>query len=173
MPIADSIMPASKIPLRDIYLPDPVDWWPPAVGWWILCGLILLLVLVMIKWIQYRRRIKYSVATQAQHALQIIRDEYNNNNEGQYLVEEISALCRRVCISLFPREQTASLVGEEWLLFLDQCMVAENGDRPFSQGIGRVLLEAPYRYGIEIDGYLLLLLCEQWIPAVQKYADTS
>ena len=25
--------------LRDIHLPDPVSWWPPAPGWWIAVGI--------------------------------------------------------------------------------------------------------------------------------------
>ena len=37
--------PASLENLRDIAVPPPVPWWPPAPGWWVL-GLLALLVLI-------------------------------------------------------------------------------------------------------------------------------
>ena len=31
----------SQLPLRDIHLPGPIGWWPPAVGWWLVAALVL------------------------------------------------------------------------------------------------------------------------------------
>jgi len=31
----------SQLPLRDIHLPGPVGWWPPAIGWWLVAALVL------------------------------------------------------------------------------------------------------------------------------------
>lgn len=28
--------------LRDVHLPEPITWWPPALGWWLLAGVIVL-----------------------------------------------------------------------------------------------------------------------------------
>lgn len=163
-------MPTNPLSLRDIYLPEPIGWWPLAVGWWVLFGLILLLFIVVIKWLRYRREQQYSVVSRAQNDLQTIGSEYRQNNDVQYLIRELSAFFRKVCISLFPREQTAGLIGKDWLLFLDQCMSVVDQDKPFSTGIGRLLLEAPYRQQVDIDGEQLLLLCERWISAAQQYA---
>jgi len=45
--------------LRDVQLPDAVDWWPPAPGWWVLAvaGLIIGVIVAayMARQVQYRR----------------------------------------------------------------------------------------------------------------------
>ena len=34
----------SQLPLRDIHLPGPIGWWPPAPGWWLVAALVLVAV---------------------------------------------------------------------------------------------------------------------------------
>ena len=41
---------AALAQLRDIRLPDPVGWWPPAPGWWIFGGLIVAAVVAACAW---------------------------------------------------------------------------------------------------------------------------
>ena len=31
----------AALPLRDLRLPEPVGWWPPAPGWWILAAIVV------------------------------------------------------------------------------------------------------------------------------------
>ena len=49
----------SNIPLRDIHLPGDISWWPPAIGWWIVAALIILLGLglYMLKRRRERRKV--------------------------------------------------------------------------------------------------------------------
>jgi len=50
----------SSIPLRDIHLPDPIGWWPPAPGWSIVLGLLVLASagLAFALWHRHRRRLQ-------------------------------------------------------------------------------------------------------------------
>jgi hypothetical protein len=176
-------MDPAQLPLRDIHLPNPVSWWPPAIGWWCLLALIILIVIVGIKLFQYRNKIKYSPANMAKQSLQSIRSKYIQDGDTQYLIREISSLMRRLCISIFPRQQTASLVGDDWLLFLDESMKHStkghmSKSHPesvnlFTEGVGRVLSEGPYRQQSDVDGKQLLTLCEAWVSQVSNASNVK
>ncbi|HYN78294.1 MAG TPA: DUF4381 family protein, partial [Lamprocystis sp. (in: g-proteobacteria)] len=52
-------IPAAADPLaglRDWHLPAPVAWWPPAPGWWLVAGLVMVGVVVGWAWWQRRQR---------------------------------------------------------------------------------------------------------------------
>lgn len=156
-------MQPDPLPLKDIHLPDAIGWWPPAIGWWLLLILIPLMLWFFI-WLYKRITAKTAVKT-AKKLLQSVRED-----SSQCVVEKIatlSTILRRVAISISPRQKTAALTGEAWLQYLDQALK----DSPFSQGIGRILIEAPYRKpaDVEIDIEQLISLCERWLKAQKKY----
>ena len=153
-----------QLPLRDIHLPEPVSWWPPAPGWWILFALVIL-SLSITAWL-YRRRSRYlrSAAYHAKRQLQLLQEDYSKRGDGLKLVRELSALLRRMCISVYPRSESASLTGIDWLALLDESV---NGE-PFTQGHGRILVEAPYQRNPDIDADTLLSLCHEWIENVTQ-----
>ena len=108
----------SNLPLRDIHLPDPVSWWPPAPGWWIVLALALLIPLFLV-WLRRRpRRIRVQkiAATALQEALQ----NYARHQDSTQLLTELSALCRRIALSYCPREQVAGITGDAWGRTLNQ-----------------------------------------------------
>lgn len=108
----------STLPLRDIHLPESVGWWPPAPGWWLLPVLILLaLAAAWYARLLYRRR-RYSAVNMAKRELVEIRSRYDMDRDAVYCVRAVSALLRRVSISIFPRAQSAGLTGGKWLEFL-------------------------------------------------------
>ncbi|MFB0988929.1 MAG: DUF4381 domain-containing protein, partial [Gammaproteobacteria bacterium] len=35
--------------LADIHLPEPVSYWPPAIGWWILAAIVLFMLVILFR----------------------------------------------------------------------------------------------------------------------------
>ncbi len=157
--------PAS-LPLRDIHLPDSVFWWPPAPGWWILLFLIIVLFVAVFYFIRRKRNLRLSAIYLAKEELNRIEREFVSKQDKSILAKEISELIRRVSISLFNRNESASLTGEEWLFFLDEL----NGDDSFTKGTGRALIEAPYQNNPDYDDKELLRLISAWIDSAKSNA---
>ena len=154
-------MQPTQLPLKNLHLPDAIGWFPPALGWWLLVVLIPLL-LMFLYWCYQRLTRKTSLKT-AKRLLNTIKNSTANNSEK---LVELSALLRRVAISVAPRAQTASLTGQAWLAFLDSSL----NDAPFTKGAGRCLADAPYRKSppSEQEIFQLISLCENWLKAQKK-----
>jgi len=135
----------SKIPLHDIHLPPPVSWWPPALGWWLLLLLIIAVVVVAV-W-QLKRYRSYHLRRTALKELNALYKNYQNNYDAKRFARDLSVLLRRICLSYFPQENAAGLTGKAWLAYLDGLLTAKHNKsgQKFSEGIGAILISAPYR----------------------------
>ena len=148
--------------LKDIHLPEPVSWWPPAPGWWLLALLVVVLVILAWRLPRARRR---ALHDEAVRELEAVRARFERDGDLPRLARDLSRLLRRVAISRFPREEVAGLVGQEWLEFLDR---AYSGDG-FREGPGRILVEAPYRPEPEsFDTGELFDLVNRWLESVTR-----
>ena len=156
-----------ELPLRDIHVPDPVSWWPPAPGWWILMSLLLLAMLL--GWFMHRRYKHNILRRAARQALRSIAEEYSRTGDGQVLARQLSILLRRLTLSCYPRHEVAGLTGSAWLSLLDRTL---QGDE-FQHGAGRVLIDAPYSVDSRVDGPALLRLCERWLRQLFKVKGIS
>lgn len=155
-------MNPTLLDLKDIHEPEAIGWWPPAIGWWILAAAIPLLVIVSV-WL-YKRLTRKTALKSARKILAQIKQDTARDNLNT--LRELSVLVRRVAISVSPRTKAAGLTGRQWLEFLDSSVK----DAPFTEGIGRLMAEAPYRNtppsGQEISQ--LIDLCEDWLKAQAK-----
>lgn len=155
-------MPTDTLELRDIHLPDPVSWWPPAIGWWVLLLVLILLIFFAVwlrkRWLEKRR----SGKVLARKELDRIQHRYQQSQDPHQLITELSMLLRRTCLSLFPRSECAGLTGTDWLQFLDRVMQ----DNRFTQGAGQTLINAPYAKKTDINSDDLITLCKDWIEAL-------
>ena len=104
--------PASLQNLHDIVVPQPVPFWPPAPGWYVVLGLALLLVLrLVIRSVVRFRRNAYRRAALA---------ELNTLPDSSAVAQQVAALLKRTALAAFPREQVASLTGSSWLDWLTE-----------------------------------------------------
>lgn len=143
--------------LRDIHLPDPVSWWPPAPGWWLLASVFFAAAWAASFFLgRYLRRNRYRKA--AMRELQMIK-ENRLGLSSRDIVEQLARLLRQVAMQTCGRETVAPLSGTAWLRFLDN-----RGDTDqFTAGPGKVLGEDHYRPTVEIQLEQLLPLVEKWI----------
>jgi len=104
--------------LRDIHLPEQIEQFPYAPGWWILLTAIILLVcFYLYKKLQYKKAIKLLIP--AKKELQELR-ELPSDQIGAHDVAVLSALLKRICLIYFPKISVAALNGNQWLTFLNQ-----------------------------------------------------
>jgi hypothetical protein len=155
-----------ELPLRDIHLPGPIGWWPPAPGWWLVAALVLVgLALYGIHY--YRARHKRA----ALRAMTRVRSALEQGAEPVACMQFLSTILRRFAMTSVARTRSATfeadvagLIGERWLAFLDGRW-ARTG---FSTGLGRQLLAAPYARPNSIErakAIELAALCTEWLAA--------
>ena len=116
--------PSDLSNLRDIVLPPPVSYWPPAPGWWILATMIaaLLALLVARQIVRHRHDAYRRAALKELAALPAPLDARS--------AQALSAILKRTALVAFPRAEVAGLTGVAWLRFLDttgRMQAFENG----------------------------------------------
>jgi hypothetical protein len=160
--------------LRDIHLPDPVSWWPPAPGWWLLLLLVIAMAGLSV-WLWRRRAarrnqpVSYSrrqMLDAARIELARIEAAIGQADDVRDIAARLSGLLRRVALQS-PADKAgqgvAGLTGDAWLKWLD----GQWDEDRFCNGAGRGLAEAPYRPDAEIHISELAETCRDWLKAQQ------
>ena len=139
--------------LRDIHLPEGVSLFPIAYGWWLVLAAIILIILIM-QFVLYMHR--YS---KSRYAIKLLHNISMLN--VVYAAEQMSEILRRICI--FKYKDATTLMGKDWLLFLNNHSKEKLNGRP-----AELLINAPYiqqnskTYSIE-DAEQLREFCKKWI----------
>jgi hypothetical protein len=113
--------PASLQNLNDIVLPAQVGWWPLATGWYILSA-VLLIALALLGYRLLRRWFKNRYRRAALQELQLLAAGMQSREERDTSLRQIPALLKRTALSIYPREQVASLAGKDWHRFLNSTL---------------------------------------------------
>jgi len=155
--------------LADIHLPEPVSFWPPAPGWWVLAVLVLVLGIILgRKYYQYYKQRKTCefALRELQHAYTGYTQSQNPATDPGQLrlayVNEVNAVLRRVALWHFPQSNVASLGGNAWVDF-----IREKGESSkLTDEIADALSKGRFQTHCNVDVDALNDLGRQWISSL-------
>ncbi len=147
--------------LRDLHTPDPISFWPPAFGWWMIVVFILVLVAVALWGIRYRKRT--APRREALAELIAAKAEYDQTQDSTNLMKSLSQLLRRYAMVCFGRQNVAGLTGMSWLKFLDE----QGKTTQFSSEVGhQAFVAIPYGSDGSVNAYEMVVVVERWIKSI-------
>lgn len=142
--------------LKEIALPESISYFPQTPAWYILFGVIAVLILILL-WKQYKQYQKNKYRRIALTELSKIK------NEKSY--QEIPELVKRVTLVFSNRNEVASLSGKTWLEYLNRSYRG-NG---FTSDAGSMFIDLAYSSPNTINQYqqseieTLINLISEWI----------
>lgn len=115
--------------LKDIHLPEPISWYPLAIGWWIVIALAVITVILGVWWLMSKRqRLQKNILAELQQL---------PTDKPLQFVSNLSALLRRVAIYC-QGQSVQTLSGQAWADFLSS---GTNGlPKPWAE----LIANAPY-----------------------------
>ncbi|WP_051789230.1 DUF4381 domain-containing protein [Endozoicomonas montiporae] len=125
--------------LRPNHLPDPVSWWPPAIGWW-LGGLLIIIVIAAVVYFTLRFVRKTRYRRQAAKIGKQLLAEFRQHGDQRRFINACNRLLKQTALQAYPDEPVARLHGKEWQQFLAD----KSGNKGFLQGVGVALGDSRY-----------------------------
>jgi len=102
--------------LEPILMPEPVPFEPVTIGWYIVFGMVIVILLVA----AYRLFKKYQQNAYRRRSVKKLlelRSEINKVHPSQ-LTETISTILKATALKSYPRQKVAKLSGKDWQNFL-------------------------------------------------------
>lgn len=128
--------------LRDIHLPDPISWWPPAPGWWILAVIVVTTLFFLSRWLIkcranncYRRE-----AIQQFNGIVTNTNSLEPCNLGK--CQALLTLLRRTAKTAYPQLSLESELTAPMLARLNHCCKQTVFDDSLQKSLGQLLYQA-------------------------------
>lgn len=148
--------------LRDIHLPEPPGFWPPAPGWWLAAALTLAAAGWLGWWLLQTERQRRPL----RHARRLYREIHERHRRGTLSTREYldasNELVKRVLIHALGEHEARRASGQAWLELLDRHM----RERAFTEGPGRALGDARFHPELDVDVSALHPLLERLLDAL-------
>lgn len=149
--------------LKDIHYPEPISAWPLAFGWYLLIGLSVILLFGVVRFFylrwQYQKRKKL-----IKKALDVLEQRYHEDPNDMTVFTDLSVWLKRLVLAYYPRKEVASLMGDDWLNFLDEIA----GHATFTNDTGRLLLIVPYAKSTAPEAAALFVKINQMVEVLAK-----
>ncbi len=174
LPVQASQAP-SKNPLdqlRDIHLPEQIDQFPSAPGWWILLAIIIVAIgYYFYRVYRYHRAIRILKPARIEiAALRRLRIE----QVSAHSIADLSALIKRICLIYFPNRNVASLTGNKWFDFLNNNARSKNSSNAiFSDAEMALFNRAAYQQNPNIGNSQWLQLLASSEQCIENIVKTS
>ncbi|WP_404361858.1 DUF4381 domain-containing protein [Marinobacter sp.] len=107
--------------LRDIHLPQPGGFWPPAPGWWLVAGVTVALSVALALWLFRRHKRNRWIATAREELSQIHHSDLADSEK----LAELNRLLKRAARRRYPEHRPESLSGDAWIAFLTRTSLAD------------------------------------------------
>lgn len=147
-------------PLKDVHLPPEPLFFPPAIGWWLIMGVILTFSLLMILFFYFWK------LSPKRYALRLLKKIEVQKLPLAETGVQLDVLLKRVALIAFPREKVASLSHKEWADFLihhgNGTLSAEQADFIVSS------VYLPHQKAVAISTEKLYNAIKEWICCVLK-----
>jgi hypothetical protein len=150
----------AALALEDIIPPASVNFWPPAIGWWLLLTLaIFCLVFSVIFVRRYQKKWGYRKCS-----LRLLDNIYNEWRQqaldDTQVGNALLTILKRTALTAYPQHHNiAAMQGKMWVDFLN-CQVSKN---LFDSNLKQFICEQQYQLSANVDIDYLYHQCAQWI----------
>ena len=121
--------------LRDVHAPMAPEWWPPALGWWLLAiaAIAGTVFICRLLWQAYRAR---QPIRSARTLIDELKEKHAQGRiDTLHYVHETNEVLKRLLVNALGIRHLGAISDEQWLDALDTIV----GNREFSEGHGKIL----------------------------------
>lgn len=128
--------------LRDIHLPDQIDTFQLAPGWWFVLFLIFCSIIYLL-YKTFQKRKALAMLKPLAEEISSLRAQTASADS----IAKLSELYKRVILMYYPTKQVASLSGNQWLKFINN----QNSDLRLSEKQTIILSSFAYQKSPDIS----------------------